>query len=78
MAKKHTPQELEEIFLDLISPQVFREKFESEIKFKDYLSFRSKDELNTLLYKFIVQQMYEDSCLIRDAINYYKLKKLMK
>jgi protein-arginine kinase activator protein McsA len=76
--KKHTPEELEEMFLDLISPQVFREKFEDEIKFKEYLNFRSIEELNTLMAKFVSQQMYEDACFIRDAINNYKLKKLIK
>lgn len=30
--KKHTPNEIEEIYLDLISPQVFREKFETDGK----------------------------------------------
>ncbi len=78
MANKHTPEELEEMFLDLISPQVFREKFEDEIKFKEYLSFRSIEELNTLLEKFTEKELYLDCVLIADAINNYKLKKLMK
>lgn len=32
--KKHTPQELEEIFLELISPQVFRKNFATKQAFK--------------------------------------------
>lgn len=76
--KKHTPKELEEIFLDLISPQVFRKNFKTKNEFKEYLEFRSIDNLETLLDKFIENELFEDCCLIRDTINKKKLKKLMK
>jgi protein-arginine kinase activator protein McsA len=76
--KKHTPEELEEIFLDLISPQVFRDKFKNDIEFKYYLDNRNLEELNTLMSKFVIIQDYENCCIIRDMINKKKLKKLMK
>lgn len=76
--KKHTPQELEEIFLDLISPQVFRDKFKNDIEFKYYLDNRNLEELNTLLDKFTYNELYLDCAIITDSIHNYKLKKLMK
>jgi len=76
--KKHNDKDIEEIYLELISPKVFREKFESENKFKEYLYFRNLDELNMLMSKFVKQQDYENCCIIRDAINDKKLNKLMK
>jgi len=76
--KKHTPQELEEIFLDLISPQVFRDKFENDVDFKYYLDNRNLEELNTLLDKFTYNELYLDCAIITDSIYNYKLTKLMK
>ena len=76
--KKHTPQELEEIFLDLISPQVFRKNFKTKQAFKEWLEFGTIIDLECTLEKFVQAEMYEDCALIRDMINKKKLKKLMK
>lgn len=76
--KKHTPQELEEIFLDLISPQVFRKNFKTKQAFKEWLEFGTIIDLQCTLEKFIEAEMYEDCSSIRDVINKKKLKKLMK
>lgn len=76
--KKHTPQELEEIFLDLISPQVFRKNFKTKQAFKEWLEFGTIIDLQCTLEKFVQAEMYEDCVLIRDTINKKKLKKLIK
>jgi protein-arginine kinase activator protein McsA len=76
--KKHTPQELEEIFLDLISPQVFRKNFKTKQAFKEWLEFGTIIDLQCTLEKFVQSEMYEDCSLIRDMINKKKLNKLMK
>lgn len=76
--KKHTPQELEEIFLDLISPQVFRKNFATKQAFKEWLEFGTIVDLECTLQKFVEVEMFEDACIIRDMINNKKLKKLMK
>jgi len=76
--KKHTPQELEEIFLDLISPQVFRKNFKTKQAFKEWLEFGTIIDLECTLEKFVQAEMYEDCSLIRYMINKKKLKKLMK
>lgn len=76
--KKHTPQELEEIFLDLISPKVFRKNFATKQAFKEWLEFGTIVDLECTLQKFVEVEMFEDACLIRDMINKKKLNKLMK
>lgn len=76
--KKHTPQELEEIFLDLISPQVFRKNFSTKQSFKEWLEFGTIIDLECTLEKFVEAEMYSDCALIRDIINKKKLKKLIK
>jgi len=78
MKNKHTPQELEEIFLDLISPQVFRKNFATKQAFKEWLEFGTIEDLDCTLKKFVEVEMFEDACIIRDTINKKKLKKLMK
>jgi len=76
--KKHTPQELEEIFLDLISPQVFRKNFKTKQAFIEWLEFGTIKDLECTLEKFVEAQMFEDACLIRDMISKKKLIKLIK
>jgi len=76
--KKHTPQELEEIFLDLISPQVFRKNFKTKQAFIEWLEFGTIVDLECTLKKFVEVEMFEDCAIIRDTINKKKLKKLMK
>ena len=76
--KKHTPQELEEIFLDLISPQVCRKNFKTKQAFKEWLEFGTIIDLECTLEEFVVAELYEDCSLIIDTINKKKLKKLMK
>jgi protein-arginine kinase activator protein McsA len=76
--KKFTNDEIEKIYLDLISPINFRGNFKNDIEFKNYLNNRNLDDLNILMSKFVEAQDYETCCLIRDSINDYKLKKLMK
>jgi len=76
--KKHTPKELEEIFLDLISPQVFRKNFKTKQAFKEWLEFGTIIDLECTLKKFIEAEMYIDCAIIRDVIKKKKLKKLMK
>lgn len=76
--KKHTPEELEEIFLDLISPQVFRKNFATKQAFKEWLEFGTIVDLECTLQKFVEVEMFEDACIIRDMINKKKLNKLMK
>jgi len=76
--KKHTHQELEEIFLDLISPQVFRKNFATKQAFKEWLEFGTIVDLECTLQKFVEVEMFEDCCLIRDMISKKKLIKLMK
>jgi len=78
MANKHTPQELEEMFLDLISPQVFRKNFATKQAFKEWLEFGTITDLECTLKKFVEVEMFEDCAIIRDTINKKKLKKLMK
>jgi protein-arginine kinase activator protein McsA len=78
MANKHTPEELEEMFLDLISPQVFRKNFATKQAFKEWLEFGTITDLECTLKKFVEAEMYSDCVLIRDTINKKKLKKLMK
>jgi len=75
---KHTPQELEEMFLDLISPQVFRKNFSTKQAFKEWLEFGTIVDLECTLQKFVEVEMFEDTCIIRDMINRKKLNKLMK
>lgn len=78
MANKHTPEELEEMFLDLISPQVFRKNFPTNRAFKEWLEFGTITDLECTLKKFTEAEMYNDCAIIRDTINKKKLKKLMK
>lgn len=76
--KKHTPEELEEIFLDLISPQNFRSNFNTKKDFIEWLRYGSVEDLQCTLKKFVQAEMYEDCALIRDMIKRKKFKKLMK
>ena len=78
MSNKHTPEELEEMFLDLISPQVFRKNFPTKQLFKEWLEFGTITDLECTLQKFSDAELYEDCVLIKNVINKKRLKKLMK
>jgi len=76
--KKHNDKDIEEIYLELISPQNFRSNFKTKRAFIEWLEFGTIKDLECTLEKFVESQMYEDACLIRDMINKKKLNKLMK
>lgn len=76
--KKHTHQELEEIYLYLISPKVFRKNFATKQSFKEWLEFGTIVDLECTLQKFSDAEMYEDCIIIKNMINKKKLNKLMK
>lgn len=75
---KYSEQEREKIFLYLITPMNFRSNFESKRHFIQWLEFQTIDDLQITLDKFVIAELFEDACLIRDVINKKKLKKLMK
>lgn len=76
--KKHNDKEIEEIYLDLISPQNFRSNFKTKRAFVEWLEFGTITDLECTLEKFIQADQFEDCALIRDMINKKKLNKLMK
>ena len=76
--KKHNDKDIEEIYLELISPQNFRSNFKTKRAFIEWLEFGTIKDLECTLEKFVEAQMFEDCALIRDMINNKKLIKLMK
>jgi len=76
--KKHNDKDIEEIYLELISPQNFRSNFKTKRAFIEWLEFGTIKDLECTLEKFVESQMFEDSCLIRDVINNKKFLKFRK